>query len=136
MSYQKFSPERNHQKQMALQVWLPLGIILVALIGVGVLVVTAAAGSSPAVSQAADLSVIFLILPIIMMGVAYAVLIGFAIYGMTKIPGKILPALKAIQRFGDGLQTSVNRTANGIASPMIKVRAFQSSVTKIFRRHG
>jgi len=121
---------------MTLQVWLPLGIILAALIGVGVLVVTAAAGSSPAVSQAADISVIFLILPVIMMGVGYAVLMGFAIFGMTKVPGKILPALRIVQRFGDGLHTSVSKIANGAVSPIIKVRAWQYAASKFFRRRG
>lgn len=121
---------------MALQVWLPLGILLVALIGVGVLVMTAAAGSSPAVSQAADISVIFLILPVILMGIAYAVLIGFAIYGMTKIPGKIQPAFRTIQRYADGLQTSVSRITSSVVRPMIKVRALESAASKIFRKRG
>ena len=75
----------KHQRDVNLQIILP--IVLVTLVGIGLAVFSgfAAAGSNPGVSMWADISMIWLIIPMMMLALVIIALLIAMVYGLNRL---------------------------------------------------
>jgi len=128
------SPERTHRKEMLLQVWLPVGLAVLALGTLAVFIVLAATRFSPVVSKASSVSIIFILVPFFIMGVFSAFLIGLAIFLVARLTRKIPPASKMVQAFFVVADHKVSQVTNRAATPFIKTRSLWAAVRKVFHR--
>jgi len=125
---------RSHQKQMLLQVWLPLAAAVLLVAAVAVFVIVLAGRSSPAVAQASNISMVMILAPVILFGVLYAFLVGLAIYLVAKLTGKISPAAKVVQGVFRTISQKTDAAADRMTSPLIKTRSIAAAATRIFKR--
>jgi uncharacterized Tic20 family protein len=136
--YNKFSSakERNpvtqeaHRKQVFWQITVPLVIVVIVILALAVLV---AAGSPQGASLWADISLIWLIIPVMIISlILLALLAGLAfavIWLLRTIPGYAMQA----QNFMIMITGQVERLGDLIVEPILRVNAFLASLQALGR---
>ena len=120
---------------MLLQVWLPLVVSILAFGGLVALVIQSAGSGAPVVGQAASVSTIFLILPVLLLGLGIAGTVGYSIYLLSKLIPRIPPISRSVQSFVEVVHLRTDQIADGAVKPIIVVRSFLASVRQSFSRH-
>ena len=115
----------RHQRQKIRQIFLPLACIVVIIMGVCVLVILAASRSTPggAVSQWADTSAIWLIMPVMMFTVIGAVVLGGLIFLLARLL-KILPQYSnLVQNYAGLIAARVGLVTHKMVTPILSYRS-------------
>ena len=134
-SVNQLSSQKLHRRQMLLQVWLPLGIAVAAFIFIGILVILSAGGGSEVVTQAANISTIYILIPVILMGVLYAMFVGLAIFLVAKLTGKITPAARSVQGLFALMSNKTLQISSRLVNPYIKANSWWSAFKSLFGKH-
>jgi len=129
-----FSPQKNHRKQMLLQIWLPLTLAVGIFASLTVLVILLQKNPPP-YRQAANISMIFLIAPLIVMGLLYAFLLGSSIYLVAKLSGKIPSVTRPVQAFLEVARLKTDQVTSAAARPIIKFGSFMAAVRRLIHSH-
>jgi FtsH-binding integral membrane protein len=126
---ENFPPERNslvhaeHRREVKRQVYLPMMIgLLVILAGViAIIVYGLQAGAN--LRRWADVSLIWVIIPAMFMGLLLVLVVMAALYGITRLLG-ILPGYsKIVQGYFDQATAKVSQVTDGVVEPFLKVRS-------------
>jgi hypothetical protein len=127
-------PEREsyvkHRRDVNRQILLP--IILVSLVGIGLAIFSgfAAAGNNPGVSLWADISIIWLIIPMMVLALVIAALMIALVYGLNRLL-KISPHYTGIaQAYAQWLNAEVTIWTNKIIHPLISIRTWLDLILK------
>jgi FtsH-binding integral membrane protein len=126
-------PQRNedthaqHRKQMFWQVFFPLGVGVILMLGVCVLPVAAVAQNGD-VSKWADISLIWLILPALILSVIPLALLVGMIYGVTRLVGVLPGWMFKLQGLLETVKMYVRRYADKVVEPVIWYESFRASV--------
>ena len=130
-------PERNpvtqkaHGRQVLWQVTLPLALGVIVVLVLAVLV--AMAGEAEA-SLWADISIIFLLIPTILVALLFLIVLVGLIYALVKIL-QILPRYALIaQNFTYKVERRARSGANRAAEPILRYHSFVAAVRTLFRR--
>ena len=122
-------PERNaqvhaeHKREVSQQIYLPVIIgFLVILAGViAIIIYGVQAGSN--LRRWADVSLIWVIIPAMFIGIVMMVVVIGALYGITRVLG-ILPGYsKIVQGYFQQADIKVAQVTNGIVEPILRVRS-------------
>jgi hypothetical protein len=135
--HQKDLPPRPAaQRQIRLQIYLPL--IFGSLVIVGLSLVLLLEDRSPGVI--ADIAVICLALPILLLGVLTMVLLGLGVFAADKVIRKLPAPFRKAHQFLGRLEGTAKQVGDMAAKPMISslsawagVKAIFQSVASIFR---
>jgi hypothetical protein len=122
---------RLHRRDLVRQVYLPLGIVLVAVIALIVLTILAGLGvvGSPAgASVWADVSLIFIIVIALSMGLAPLIIFGGLAYGLGYALRYLPGYARVVQDFLVRLNYTVNEVADRIAKPVVAVESGSAAV--------
>ncbi len=138
---QERKPPRNpvtqqaHRKEAFWQIAFPLLLGVLAVLGLAVWTVWAASGGGN-VSQAADTSLIFLIIPTMVMAFILLAVLGALVYGVVSLLRFLPPKFFILQDFFDRMRVGVQRAADRVAEPTLRIgsvgagwRALKSSLS-------
>ncbi len=128
----------QHRREVTWQIFLPIVLASMVILGLSVWTAVAAAGQREQSSAWASVSAIFLITPVCLGGVVLFALIGAAVYGMNKLLCLLPLYTRLVQlyvfRAGIYLQIAFDR----VAEPFLKVQsnraAWQAFWDKILRK--
>lgn len=123
--------QASHRKQMAWQVYLPLGIAI-AILAAGTIGI--ASGGADQTGKWAGVSIIFLILPTLAVGLLGLIVIGLAIYGLIRFQ-KGIPSIsgKVFDIFGS-TRSIVAHSCNQVVHPMIALKSWMAGVQALFHK--
>lgn len=123
---------RRHKRQMTWQILLPFAGMALLLIAAAVLVAGAGAGK---VALWRDVSLIWLLVPALILALFLLVILGLVIYALARLK-------QATPRFTARAQEltllgaqGIRRIADGTTLPFIRVRQVGAGIRSIFRRH-
>ena len=122
------SPAALHRRQMLLQVWLPLAASIIVFLALAILTIVGAAQGSPAVEKWGNLSAIYILLPVLFVGLLILALVGGAVYGMRKLLGKMPYWMMVAQAQVANLSALIRKGADAAASPVFAVHMFTARV--------
>ena len=121
---------RTHKNQLAWQILVPFLIITAILLAVAVLV---GSGASNANRTLADISTIWLIIPLLIFALFLAFVLGAFVYALTRIL-KIAPTYTGkAQNFIARLASGAVTLADGITKPIVWSQQAGAVLKKIFR---
>jgi hypothetical protein len=130
-------PERNpvthkaHGRQVLWQVTIPLALGVVVVLVLGVL--AGMAGEAEA-SLWADISIIFLLIPTMMVALLFLLVLAGMIYALLRVL-QILPRYALIaQNFSYKLERRARSGANRAAEPIFRYHSFVAAMRTLFRR--
>jgi hypothetical protein len=125
-------PERNplthltHKQEVFWQITFPLilGVLLLSLACVGVILT--ATGTSPDINRWADISTIWLLLPLIFGTVIVILALTGMVYVLVKILAIVPGYARLMQDFFTKVQVRVRILADKIVEPVLKIQAIQA----------
>jgi hypothetical protein len=119
---------QKHQKEVLWQITAPLIICVV------VIILLMAVSVSPAVEQSlwADISLIWIILPNMVIALLMIVLLAGLIYGLIKLTGVMPYYAHKVQGFFNQVKYHTQKMDNRLVEPIVKGKAVSASVRKLF----
>lgn len=129
----KEDPVEKHRRQTQLQIWLPLGLCVLVVVGLAALTMLAATQGSPSVGSWAGVSAIALMLPVFAGGFVALILLAALIYGLNKLLA-ILPeyTFKA-QLFAFIAAQRIQHAADQAARPVVAAKGVFASLRAFWR---
>lgn len=130
----------KHRRESFWQIIFPMSLGILVLLGLGVwAIVSAATGVS--VRPAADVSVIFLIIPTCILSLIFLIVTAGIAYGVIWLNENLPPLAKQVQDFFLQVQTTVRQTSDKATQPVVKAggvsagwNALRRSVSKVINR--
>jgi predicted PurR-regulated permease PerM len=117
-----------HRNQLILQIILP--ILLVGIIGIILVILSLFAGKEE-VSVWSSISLIFLVIPTMVISLVVLLILGFGVYGMSRV-------LKIIPKYTNQFQEKINKVemeirkvSNGVVKPFISIRSAAAGINTI-----
>jgi hypothetical protein len=120
----------RHRREKIWQILVPLiiGILLILAVGVIVILTAACSSAGGAVSQWADTSAIWLIMPVIMFAIfGILILIGL-IYLVARITKILPPYADLVQGYASLVAAKVSLVTRKIVSPFITVESTRAGI--------
>jgi len=122
--------DESYRRKVFLQIYLPLFLILIA---VGVLVGSLWVTESGSASAWADLSLVMLIIPALIVGLILLIFLAAFVYGIWYLIGIIPEPMRQLQDIVKKVAASTERYTNLAAKPVIIPRALSSGISAAIR---
>jgi hypothetical protein len=124
----KLSPATR--RQIRLQIFLPLLLGVVVIAGLALAIYAAGFGG---VGVWADISLVVLILPMMLIGLLAWILTSAVLYVMLKVGGWVLPPLRKAQSYVDQANRMTRRGMDITARPLIVLHGVWAGLARIVR---
>jgi len=110
----------KHRKQTFWQIWVPLCLSILAVLFLAVLA-SVAAGTT-AVTEFSNLSTIYLVLPVLIVGFVVLVLMGLVIYGLARLLDILPVYTRMVQGFFRQMAAFIRIWSDKIVKPVMATR--------------
>ena len=128
----QLTPEQKHEKQFWLQIILPIGLVIVLFIGLIVLAITMTGNNAGILSQWADISIIMLVLPVlivVLINVAVVILFNFLLgKGNRSLPPLLFLGRVKYEEMAGKLRSGFELPAK----PVIKIKSVFAGIQQFF----
>lgn len=114
---------RVQRKESLWQIWFPLSLGVLAILGLAAWSVIVAAGDGN-ISQTADASLILVLCPTMVMAFIPLVLVGGLAYGTGYLVKILPPKILLVQHFFTRIERDTRRAANKLTEPSLKMGSF------------
>lgn len=127
-------PERNpathriHRREVLWQITVPLVVALLVIVALMALTILSAVRGPSAVSRWADISLIWLILPMLVVTLLFMAITGAIAYGVIKLIGALPRFTLRVQSIVALLGQRAHQISDKIVAPFIKIDSFGASV--------
>lgn len=118
----------RYRRQVWLQIFLPLGLLLLLLVVAGVFLWP---GSPPAASAYADTALVFLILPVMLFGLIALAVVVAGIYLLVMALRRIPEAVYQVQLALDRVKRKVGQGADLAVRPFVRLSAIRAALGAI-----
>jgi len=132
-----FAPERNpntektHRREVLLQITLPILVGVLIVIALATLV---SSGSTNELGRWSQVTVIWLVLPVLLLSLLVLVLLAALIYGVSLLLGVIPRYACLTQYWFERVEGRVRKGADLAAEPVIKWQSARASMRRLFGR--
>jgi len=128
------TPEKQHAADVWLQILIPILVVSVGSLAAGLLLTQASMSNTQIAAQWAHISIIFLILPLVFVGVLILTLL-LLLSHLTKGLHRVLPPrLFAVRINIDRIAKSIQFRANKPAHLVISLRGLLNGISTIFQK--
>lgn len=128
---------QRHKRQQFWQILAPIGVGILLLIAAMTMMILAATGGDPTgqISGWADVSMIWLILPVLMIAIVIALLL-FALIFLLARTLKILPMYTGlVQQYAGLIEEKVKYFAHRLVGPVIRVKSTLTGIKTVSKKH-
>jgi heme/copper-type cytochrome/quinol oxidase subunit 2 len=125
------SPVRDYRRQTLWQVWLPLAIIIILVLLLAVLAVIGAVQGSPRVDQWGSIAAIWVIIPLLIVGLVLMALAGGLAFGVSLLLRKMPDWLLQAQLLALRGALAARKVSDTAVQPIIKVNTFSARVSTL-----
>jgi hypothetical protein len=114
----------THQRDVARQIITPVIMITMLVVGVAALSIVAATGASDTISLWADISLIWIIIPLMLLMIILLALTAALAYGLTRLL-KVSPRYTGLaQHYALWLNAEICRWADKIVQPVLTIKSW------------
>ncbi len=122
-----------HKRETFWQITFPLIIGLVLALILAALTLVAATGGG-SIKQAADASLIFLIIPLMVVTILFIIIFGAVAYGLVMANKELPFAAHRMQGFFMQVREQVQIGSDKAVEPILKIRSFLASIETLTKR--
>ena len=132
-------PERNpkthaaHKREVFWQITFPLIVGLILVLALAVLTVFAATGDGR-IAQAGDAALIFLIIPLMLVTILFAIIFGAIAFGMIKLNSTLPIYARQAQDAFERVRQQVQLGSDKAVEPVLKIRSFFAKLEALKRK--
>lgn len=121
----------RHRRDTLWQIALPMVFVLVLILAAAVGVVLLAGGQGGQFQTIADISVIWLVLPNLIIAILYIALLGLSIFGLHKLLRRLPGWASRLQRLLAMVSFRIERLADKSAEPINRINTLASRIDTI-----
>ena len=129
-------PERNpvtykrHRKEVMWQILVPVLIGTVIVLALSILATTR---TDAQVSKGADVSVIWMITPMLIVALIFLVLLGAIVYGVMSLLGILPGYARLVQNYFDAFRVQVGIVSDKAVEPVLRMESIKASLRALGR---
>jgi len=137
---EKKDPPRNvkthakHRREVFWQITFPLILVVAGLLFVCGLTIFSAAGDGGSVAIWRDISLIWIILPFMVLLVIVLALFGGLAYGVTVLLEKTPPFFLKVQQFFSLVSYRARKVSNRALGPLVRGQSFMVGLRAMFKK--
>lgn len=128
------TPSAAHRKQMIWQVWVPLGASLLIVLTLMVLTVVGAFQKSDQIERWGNLSAVWVIIPVLLVGFIFIAITLGCVFGMSKLLAKMHGWMLNLQLFALRVALVTRKFANAIVQPVMKTNTTGTRVKTLWKK--
>ena len=122
---------RAHKRATFWQIIFPMIIVLLLFVAVSV---TVATRSNEVASQWADVSTVWLLIPVLIFAIIILVILGGLIYGLAKLIDITPTGTQKLYGFIRLIGKKIESFADSAAKPVFIMEGFSASLRRVFRK--
>jgi hypothetical protein len=115
-------PDPKHRKQTFWQIWVPLGLSILAVLFLAVL--AAVSAGTNAVTEFSQLSTVYLVTPVLIVGFVFLIILGAVVYGMAKLLDILPIYTRMVQGFFRQMAVFVRIWSDKTVQPVLAIRTW------------
>jgi predicted membrane protein len=123
--------QRAHSRQVLWQITLPFSLVVLLAVFLAVL---ASLSQPETASRFADISLIFLIIPTMIVAFIFLAIFAASAYGVFRLLKIIPPFARSVQDFFVRIEERVRSIADASVEPVLRVRGFSAGLRALWRR--
>jgi hypothetical protein len=128
----QLAPGREHQRQTFWQVWIPLSLGILVVLGLAALTIIGANRGSTAVTKWSHLSTVLMVVPVLFVGLIILAVLSAAIYGIAKAL-KILPTYtRLVQAYAQLISITIKVRSDKFLQPVFTVRGWLAALNRFW----
>jgi hypothetical protein len=128
----QLAPAREHQRQTFWQVWIPLSLGILVVLGLAALTIIGANHGSTAVTKWSHLSTVLMVIPVLFVGLIILAVLSAAIYGIAK-GLKILPAYtRLVQAYAQLISITIKVRSDQFLRPVFTIRGWLAALNRFW----
>ena len=120
--------EQKHRREVLLQITLPLVIFVLIILALAVFAATGAPGN---VSRWASVSLIWLLIPLILIAFIFLIILGGLAFGVTRLTGVLPGYAHQAQDLFDRIGELVKQGSDKIVEPFLRAQSFIASAQAV-----
>ncbi len=125
------SAEKNHKKELLWQILIPVFLCILVAIGIGVLTIFTSL-NDPALNQKwAQISLIFLILPLLVLGLILLIVIIFTNRIITKTHRALPPQFIKLDHLVNSIKGFTGTSIDKITTPLITYQSTKAGIVRL-----
>lgn len=130
------NPETHaaYRREVFIQIILPTLIGSIIVFAMAVVVIVAGASGNSQVSRWADISLVWLLLPSIMLALLFLIFLILLTIGLTRLLHALPIFAYKLQFYVFLLQSKIKNAADLSVEPIMKINSFIASARRLFRR--
>lgn len=125
---------RAHRRQFFWQILMPMVLVVLLVLAAGGFVVASGTSDPSAARSGADVAIIWLVAPFLILALLFIVLLGFAIYGLAKLAQVTPRYTSRLQDLVAGAAGVVSRIAEGITKPLLWLKKAGASAQALLKK--
>jgi uncharacterized integral membrane protein len=115
-------PDPKHRKQTFWQIWVPLCVSILVVLFLAVL--AAISAGNPAVTELSQLSTVYLVTPVLIIGFVVFVMLAAVIYGLSKLLNILPVYTRMVQGFFRQMAVFVRIWSDKTVQPVLAIRTW------------
>lgn len=130
-------PPRNpttharHRREVFWQITAPLLVVLILLLGLVGLVIWAGVQANPEVGRWADVSLVWLIVPVMIVSFIFLLLLSAITFGVVKLIQVLPPYARLAQDFFLRIQARVTGIADRLVRPIVRAKGAAAAARRL-----
>ena len=130
-------PPRNptthakHRREVLWQITVPLLVVLILLLGLVGLVIWSGVQANPEVGRWADISLVWLIVPVIILSFIFLLLLSAITFGVIKLIQVLPPYARLVQDFFLRIQARVSGISNSLVRPIVQTKSAAAAARRL-----
>jgi hypothetical protein len=121
---------RSHRRQLVWQIMIPFLVMAGLIIASAVLIVR---GGGSRVGVWADISLIWIIIPVLLISLVLVFVTGLAIYGMAKLLQIIPRYTSRAQYYSDRISRAAGKAVDGAIRPLVWIKQAGAVINSLFK---
>ena len=130
-------PPRNptthakHRREVLWQITVPLLVVLILLLGLVGLVIWSGVQANPEVGRWADISLVWLIVPVIILSFIFLLLLSAITFGVIKLIQVLPPYARLAQDFFLRIQARVTGISDRLVRPIVQTKSAAAAARRL-----
>lgn len=129
------SPLQEHRRQMVWKVWVPLAASIVIVLALMVLTILGAVNRSPAIDKWGAISAIYVIIPVLIVGLLILGLIGGMIFLLSRLLKNMPRWAVTLHMIFIRIALLTRRAADAVVKPVVSVNKAGAGTRALWRHY-
>ena len=129
-------PDPKHRKQIFWQIWVPLCVSILVILFLAVLTSVSATTNNPTVTKWSNLSLIYMITPVLIVGFVFLAVLGGIVYGLARLLDILPVYTRIVQGFFRQMVVFFRTWSDKTIQPILAIKSWWAGFESALKHFG